>query len=165
MYFETVTMTTVGYGDFAPTTDESKVFTIFYIIFGIAIVGRSVNNFAEYIVQYAEKKAKYRDEKRRRLIQRAKKKGDELPAHLLIEKKTVHATEWRHYQGKIFTAFGSIFLIIMIGAIFFTSNEPDINFVEALYLSLIHISEPTRPLYISYAVFCLKKKKIETVGS
>ena len=26
-----------------------------------------------------------------------------------------------------------------------------------LYLSLIHISEPTRPLYISYAVFCLKK--------
>eukprot|EP00831_Metopus_contortus_P048929 TRINITY_DN40124_c0_g1_i2.p2 TRINITY_DN40124_c0_g1~~TRINITY_DN40124_c0_g1_i2.p2 ORF type:complete len:155 (+),score=47.62 TRINITY_DN40124_c0_g1_i2:58-522(+) len=29
-------------------------------------------------------------------------------------------------------------------------------------LSLIHISEPTRPLYISYAVFCLKKKKKET---
>ena len=28
-----------------------------------------------------------------------------------------------------------------------------------LPLSLIHISEPTRPLYISYAVFCLKKKK------
>eukprot|EP00831_Metopus_contortus_P075304 TRINITY_DN69004_c0_g1_i1.p3 TRINITY_DN69004_c0_g1~~TRINITY_DN69004_c0_g1_i1.p3 ORF type:complete len:107 (-),score=24.24 TRINITY_DN69004_c0_g1_i1:49-369(-) len=28
-----------------------------------------------------------------------------------------------------------------------------------LVLSLIHISEPTRPLYISYAVFCLKKKK------
>ena len=25
------------------------------------------------------------------------------------------------------------------------------------HLSLIHISEPTRPLYISYAVFCLKK--------
>ena len=26
-------------------------------------------------------------------------------------------------------------------------------------LSLIHISEPTRPLYISYAVFCLKKSR------
>ena len=26
-------------------------------------------------------------------------------------------------------------------------------------LSLIHISEPTRPRLISYAVFCLKKKK------
>src|SRR5665648_1176620 len=28
-----------------------------------------------------------------------------------------------------------------------------------LYLSLIHISEPTRLGMISYAVFCLKKKK------
>mgnify|MGYP000669198259 CR=1 FL=1 len=27
-----------------------------------------------------------------------------------------------------------------------------------LLLSLIHISEPTRPLFLSYAVFCLKKK-------
>ena len=31
--------------------------------------------------------------------------------------------------------------------------------VPVAALSLIHISEPTRPLYISYAVFCLKKKK------
>eukprot|EP00658_Telonema_sp_P-2_P053206 TRINITY_DN41669_c0_g1_i1.p2 TRINITY_DN41669_c0_g1~~TRINITY_DN41669_c0_g1_i1.p2 ORF type:complete len:107 (+),score=24.32 TRINITY_DN41669_c0_g1_i1:208-528(+) len=30
---------------------------------------------------------------------------------------------------------------------------------HVLYLSLIHISEPTRLLSISYAVFCLKKKK------
>eukprot|EP00658_Telonema_sp_P-2_P046314 TRINITY_DN34446_c0_g1_i1.p1 TRINITY_DN34446_c0_g1~~TRINITY_DN34446_c0_g1_i1.p1 ORF type:complete len:111 (-),score=39.54 TRINITY_DN34446_c0_g1_i1:40-342(-) len=29
----------------------------------------------------------------------------------------------------------------------------------AKWLSLIHISEPTRLLSISYAVFCLKKKK------
>ena len=31
--------------------------------------------------------------------------------------------------------------------------------VAVLYLSLIHISEPTRRTPISYAVFCLKKKK------
>ena len=31
------------------------------------------------------------------------------------------------------------------------------NLMEGKFLSLIHISEPTRPLYISYAVFCLKK--------
>eukprot|EP00658_Telonema_sp_P-2_P082922 TRINITY_DN8854_c0_g1_i1.p1 TRINITY_DN8854_c0_g1~~TRINITY_DN8854_c0_g1_i1.p1 ORF type:complete len:123 (+),score=30.16 TRINITY_DN8854_c0_g1_i1:753-1121(+) len=34
------------------------------------------------------------------------------------------------------------------------------NFV---HLSLIHISEPTRLLSISYAVFCLKKKKKNTL--
>ena len=30
---------------------------------------------------------------------------------------------------------------------------------KELFLSLIHISEPTRQAEISYAVFCLKKKK------
>ena len=32
------------------------------------------------------------------------------------------------------------------------------NYQGAEYLSLIHISEPTRLRCISYAVFCLKKK-------
>ena len=34
------------------------------------------------------------------------------------------------------------------------------NFSQKDNLSLIHISEPTRPRLSSYAVFCLKKKKI-----
>eukprot|EP00658_Telonema_sp_P-2_P082338 TRINITY_DN8688_c0_g1_i2.p2 TRINITY_DN8688_c0_g1~~TRINITY_DN8688_c0_g1_i2.p2 ORF type:complete len:220 (-),score=76.71 TRINITY_DN8688_c0_g1_i2:68-727(-) len=33
------------------------------------------------------------------------------------------------------------------------------NWMKGPFLSLIHISEPTRLLSISYAVFCLKKKK------
>eukprot|EP00831_Metopus_contortus_P077283 TRINITY_DN7212_c0_g1_i2.p1 TRINITY_DN7212_c0_g1~~TRINITY_DN7212_c0_g1_i2.p1 ORF type:complete len:555 (-),score=133.33 TRINITY_DN7212_c0_g1_i2:49-1713(-) len=41
----------------------------------------------------------------------------------------------------------------------FTQTVDDIFYLIEKCLSLIHISEPTRPLYISYAVFCLKKKK------
>jgi potassium channel subfamily K len=137
LYFQTVTMTTVGYGDFAPTSPGSKVFTMIYIFTGIAIVGRTVNGFAEYIIQYAEKKAKRREDKRRKLIERAKKNGDPLPATLLVEKKTVHATELRHYRTKIMTSFGSIFLIIFMGAIFFERNEPDIDFLESLYFCVV----------------------------
>src|SRR5450759_5856468 len=37
--------------------------------------------------------------------------------------------------------------------------QPREVFLEPLHLSLIHISEPTRLGMISYAVFCLKKKK------
>ena len=33
------------------------------------------------------------------------------------------------------------------------------HFSNPVFLSLIHISEPTRLGMISYAVFCLKKKK------
>src|SRR5680860_1610015 len=36
------------------------------------------------------------------------------------------------------------------------------NFADLEILSLIHISEPTRRTPISYAVFCLKKKKTLT---
>ncbi len=35
---------------------------------------------------------------------------------------------------------------------------------EGYDLSLIHISEPTRPLYISYAVFCLQKTNNTTLN-
>src|SRR5664279_6020820 len=38
----------------------------------------------------------------------------------------------------------------------FNLSDPAVE--ETLYLSLIHISEPTRRTPISYAVFCLKKK-------
>ena len=41
---------------------------------------------------------------------------------------------------------------------YFPYTEPSIE-VDIYNLSLIHISEPTRLLSISYAVFCLKKKK------
>ena len=41
------------------------------------------------------------------------------------------------------------------------SFSPDLVCLAG-YLSLIHISEPTRLLSISYAVFCLKKKKKHT---
>lgn len=36
-YFSVITLATVGYGDFAPTTDASKLFTVVYIFFGISI--------------------------------------------------------------------------------------------------------------------------------
>src|SRR5678815_1108642 len=36
---------------------------------------------------------------------------------------------------------------------------PQMTALENVLVSLIHISEPTRLLSISYAVFCLKKKK------
>ena len=41
----------------------------------------------------------------------------------------------------------------------FSGSHATAHHVASLYLSLIHISEPTRLLSISYAVFCLKKKK------
>jgi len=37
LYFCVMTVATIGYGDFAPTTDVSKVFTIGFAILGIGL--------------------------------------------------------------------------------------------------------------------------------
>lgn len=43
IYFTVVTLTTVGYGDFAPQTDAGKLFTVFYIIIGVGIILSFIN--------------------------------------------------------------------------------------------------------------------------
>jgi voltage-gated potassium channel Kch len=39
LYFTTVTLATIGYGDLAPRTDAGKAFTVLYVLLGIGIVG------------------------------------------------------------------------------------------------------------------------------
>jgi voltage-gated potassium channel Kch len=39
IYFCVVTLGTVGYGDITPATDAGKLFTVFYILFGLAVIG------------------------------------------------------------------------------------------------------------------------------
>lgn len=42
-YFSSVALTVVGFGDLEPSTDFSKIFTVFYIFTGVAIVGTWLN--------------------------------------------------------------------------------------------------------------------------
>lgn len=50
LYFAAVTVTTVGYGDLHPENANMKLFTIFYIIFGLSIVAQVVSDCASEIV-------------------------------------------------------------------------------------------------------------------
>ncbi len=38
LYFTVITLTTVGYGDLHPTTEFSRVFTIFFVLAGVSII-------------------------------------------------------------------------------------------------------------------------------
>lgn len=48
IYFSVITLTTIGYGDYSPQTDEGKLFTIFYIIIGIGIILTFINTVYEH---------------------------------------------------------------------------------------------------------------------
>ncbi len=55
LYFSVVTLTTVGFGDFAPTTPGAQIFTIFYILTGIGVFVALLASVAQqYIVQKTE---------------------------------------------------------------------------------------------------------------
>jgi voltage-gated potassium channel len=46
-YFSVTTLTTVGFGDPAPTTPVGKLFTVFYILSGLGLIAAFINSVAE----------------------------------------------------------------------------------------------------------------------
>jgi potassium channel subfamily K len=107
MYYITVTMSSVGYGDYYPTTDQSRMFAIFYIFCGIGIIGRCLNDFAQVIIDFAETKAA---ERRNKTVS--------------VEEMSKNARLGWDYINKLFSAFMTIFLTLLCGTIFMCLNEP-----------------------------------------
>eukprot|EP01035_Chromulina_nebulosa_P026648 gene26648-34916_t len=49
IYFITQTVSTVGYGDITPSTDLGKIFTVFYIFFGVLLIFTVVGDFTRHL--------------------------------------------------------------------------------------------------------------------
>lgn len=60
-YFSVITLATVGYGDITPHTDIGKIFTTFYVLCGIGIIGL----FANLLIRRAAINTQERREKRK----------------------------------------------------------------------------------------------------
>ena len=55
-YFSVITLVTVGYGDLSPTTTGSKMFTVFYLMFGLSIILAFINTLAKDRVRLVEQR-------------------------------------------------------------------------------------------------------------
>ncbi len=61
LYFSVMTMATIGYGDFTPTTDISKIFTIVYTFLSIgAFVSFTAKGVQIMFLNHQEKKKRLR---------------------------------------------------------------------------------------------------------
>jgi len=100
------------------TTDNARLFTVFYIFAGIGVIGRVLNEFAQVIINFAETKAAERRN------------------NLSTEMSSLHARLGCSHINKIVNALGSAFLTLMCGAIFFTINE-QFDFIKAFYFVVV----------------------------
>lgn len=55
VYFSVITLTTIGYGDMYPMTDEAKLFTIFYVLFGVGLVFYLFTTIAKHLFEDEKK--------------------------------------------------------------------------------------------------------------
>ena len=62
LYFSVITLTTVGYGDLAPSSAPTKVFTIIYVLLGLGILVSFLSLVAGHAVDArVERREKKRD--------------------------------------------------------------------------------------------------------
>jgi len=50
LYYATVLFTTIGYGDYCPSSDLSRLYTIFLALYGIVILGILIGNVGQFVV-------------------------------------------------------------------------------------------------------------------
>jgi hypothetical protein len=64
LYFSTYSLTTVGYGDFTPTNDASRLFTVFYLLTGVGAVVASLGVIGARYLEIRDNKIRERLQKR-----------------------------------------------------------------------------------------------------
>ncbi len=79
LYFSTITLTTVGYGDFSPHTDAGKLFTMVYLLVGIGVLLALISIIADQAIN------NYRRLTEQHLL-RAERRAEDMPKEALHKK-------------------------------------------------------------------------------
>lgn len=117
IYFITVTITTCGYGYFHPTSDDAKVFTIFYIFFGLIIVLTVISGLVNGVLYDAQE-------------------GIVRAMHSVINplflggNSQLGDSTVRVYKVQL--SLIGILVLLLVGTLFFSSNE-DWDIIDSIY--------------------------------
>lgn len=156
-YFTVVTFTTIGYGDFGPSNSGSKVFTAFFALIGVTLIGAAcgivVGYFMEQLdmqLQKASEAAKAAKEEEIMEVEAAKieavadpHKGSGnkvVPIPTAAEKQEAIARQKMADKRKgIYVNFGHLLVTFALGMLLFHAfgNGEDMTFIDVFYAAVI----------------------------
>ena len=148
VYFIAITVTTVGYGDISPKTDEGKIFMLFFIIVGIALATVLISKITDLIVDAKERSEVRAQEKLDRSLENDLRAlsgslGATMSAEDLARFKERAALEHQgvargHPVARVlFHPLGVITIVILIGAATFCSIEPGTSYLDGVWWAVV----------------------------
>lgn len=63
LYFSFTTLSTVGFGDYAPRTNDERIVGIFILVFGVAIFSIIMGSFVEILQKFKSLNEEFSDER------------------------------------------------------------------------------------------------------
>jgi potassium channel subfamily K len=149
LYFCIITFTTTGYGDFHPTNATSKLFTCFYIIIGFTIVIGSISYLSKYLTKNLET---LKTSTALRILneendifnqENDNSKSNDIKEvimhHSILYKFIKYANNKNKASIDLIIAIIVVFLVILIGALFYTYIIDDFSFIDGIYLSTVTV--------------------------
>lgn len=143
-YFCVITFTTIGYGDFKPSSDLSKIFTCLFVFCGLAIIVSAIAWLLEYLMEERE---------RHRLINIHSNFDVEDNIHTVLDRMSVHddldfhlasipaiPTYAKNVMSNIATSTMKILAIVACGTIGYMCIFDQHSLIDSLYLSCMTIS-------------------------
>lgn len=112
IYFAVVTLTTVGYGDVAPSTQAGRLVTAFYILYGVFLIGWAISSLTSIMAQ--------RIENLRQQSEQKKQEGRRRIPHML-------------------NVVLSIGFLLLIGVLFYCLGE-DMDFIDSFYFAVVTLT-------------------------
>jgi len=140
IYFCVVTATTTGYGDLRPSSTESRVFTLFFIVVGISLIAIAVGIAGGLMLERQEQ------EMYRAMMAEKTRAAAGKDAAANTQGNAAGVPKWLSWLGlghtgkRVLGSFLFFSVVLWGGAIAFLHLEPGLDFFDSLYLCVVTMS-------------------------